>query len=295
MDLLGAPVDLGANQRGVGMAPMAIRLAGLREKAEVEGIPLRDLGDIETSSGKLEGDKGHLQQIRKICERLAQRTSRSLKEGRLPVVLGGDHSIAIGTLAGVAGHYRSRKQKLGLLWVDAHGDMNTPRTSPSGNIHGMPLAISLGVGSPELVRILRFSPKVEAARCALVGIRNLDQKEKDNIAGFGIKVFTMKDIDRRGLAAVMEEAIQTAAQGSDGMHVSFDMDVVDPSVAPGVGTPVPGGLSYREAHLVMELIYDSGAMVSLDMVEANPILDICNGTASLAVELILSALGKSIY
>jgi arginase len=295
VDLIGVPVDFGANQRGVGMAPTAFRLAGLKEKAAAEGFLLRDLGDIPTPVGKWRSGPENLAPIRKVCERLAALTAGSLREDRRPLVVGGDHSIAIGTIAGAARHFRTRKQKMGLLWVDAHGDMNTPSTSPSGNIHGMPLAISLGEGYPELVNLLRFAPKLEAARCALVGIRNLDQEEKDNIARFGVKVFTMKDIDRRGLTVVMEEAIQTAAQGSEGMHVSFDMDVVDPTVAPGVGTAVPGGLSYREAHLVMELIFDSGAMTSLEMVEANPIIDVCNSTASLGVELILSALGKSIY
>jgi arginase len=295
VDLLGVPVDFGANQRGVGVAPTAFRLAGLREKAAAEEIPLRDLGDIAVGEERPRRGAENLGQIKKVCERLAGEVGRSLRGGRRPLVVGGDHSIAIGTIAGAARHYREKKQKMGLLWIDAHGDMNTPATSPSGNIHGMPLAISLGEGYPELVRLLRFAPKVEAARCALVGIRNLDQDEKDNIARFGVKVFTMKDIDRRGLATVMEEAIQTASQGSDGMHVSFDLDVVDPTVAPGVGTAVPGGLSYREAHLVMELIYDSRAMTSLEMVEANPIIDVCNTTAALGVELILSALGKSIY
>ena len=295
VDLIGVPIDFGANRRGVGMAPMAFRLAGLQEKVQAEGISFRDLGDILVPSEGSEDARGHPALIRRICQKLADRVRRSLDGGRIPVTLGGDHSIAIGTVAGAARHFRARGCKMGLIWVDAHGDMNTPETSPSGNIHGMPLAVSLGEGHPELVRLLRFWPKVEAARCALVGIRNLDQREKDNIARFGIKVFTMKEIDRRGIAAIMEEAIATASQGSDGMHVSFDMDAVDPTVAPGVGTPVPGGLSYREAHLVMELIYDSGAMSSLDVVEANPIIDVRNGTAALGVELILSALGKSIY
>ena len=267
----------------------------MKDKAAEEGFDLRDLGDISAPPESVRSGPENLAPIRQVCTRLAALTAGSLKEGRRPLVVGGDHSIAIGTIAGAARHFRSRKPKMGLLWIDAHGDMNTPATSPSGNIHGMPLAISLGEGYPELVNLLRFAPKLEAARCALVGIRNLDQKEKDNIARFGVKVFTMKDVDRRGLTTVMEEAIQTAAQGSDGMHVSFDMDVVDPTVAPGVGTAVPGGLSYREAHLVMELIFDSGAMTSLEMVEANPIIDVCNSTAGLGVELILSALGKSIY
>jgi arginase len=295
VDIIGVPSDFGANQRGVGMAPMAFRLAGLREKVAAEGIDLRDLGDVTIPPEKAKGGPKNLPQIQRVSQRLADLVTGSLDEGRVPISLGGDHSIAIGSVAGASRHFRSRGKKMGLLWVDAHGDMNTPQTSPSGNIHGMPLAISLGEGYPELVRLLRFSPKVEAVRCALVGIRNLDQKEKDNISRFGIKVLTMKEIDRRGLAAVMEEAIGSVSRGSDGMHVSFDMDAVDPRVAPGVGTAVPGGLSYREAHLVLELVSDSGAMTSLDVVEANPIIDDRNSTAALGVELILSALGKSIY
>jgi arginase len=201
----------------------------------------------------------------------------------------------MGTLTGVARHFQERRLRLGVLWIDAHGDMNTPDTSPSGNIHGMPLAVSLGEGPRPLVRLGGFSPKVHASRCALVGVRNLDAAEKANMARFGVHVFTMKDIDRRGLATVMDEAIEAATRDSDGVHVSFDMDVVDPTVAPGVGTPVPGGMSYREAHLSLELIHDSGCMRSLEIVEANPILDLANATAKLGTELVLSALGKSIY
>jgi arginase len=295
VDLIGVPSDFGANQRGVGMAPMAFRLAGLKERAATEEIVLRDLGDIPIPPEGPRPGPRNLFQIKKVSRRLADLITRSLETGRLPISIGGDHSIAIGSVAGAARHFRAQGKKMGLLWVDAHGDMNTPETSPSGNIHGMPLAISLGEGYPDLVNLLRFSPKVEAARCALIGIRNLDQREKDNIARFGIKVLTMKEIDRRGIASVLEEAIGSVSNGIDGLHVSFDMDVVDPRVAPGVGTPVPGGLSYREAHLIMEMVFDSGAMTSLDLVEANPIIDVRNSTADLGVELILSALGKSIY
>lgn len=294
IELIGVPIDHGGNRRGVGLAPAAFRLAGLVDRARGEGFRLRDAGDVPVPEpGRSRASSAGV--IARACRDLAGRVGRSLDARRMPVVLGGDHSIAIGTLAGVAGHHRRRGKRLGVLWVDAHGDMNTPETSPSGNIHGMPLAISLGSGPRALTRIGGFSPKIEAARCALVGIRNLDALEKENIARFGVAVFTMKEIDRRGLAVVMEEAIEVAARGSDGIHVSFDLDVVDPGVAPGVGTPVPGGMSYREAHLCMELIHDCGRMCSLEVVEANPILDMANATARLGTELILSALGKSIY
>jgi arginase len=296
VEIIGMPVDFGGNLRGVGMAPTAFRLAGLSEKIIGEGFRVRDVGDLHVAAHMPAGQsRPRLRDMQAVYERLADHVDAALRARRLPVVLGGDHSIAIGTVAGVARHFRRRRKRLGLLWIDAHGDMNTLATSPSGNIHGMPLAISLGEGFPSLVRMLGFQPKIEAARCALVGIRNLDEREKENIARAGVKVFTMKDIDRRGLAVVVEEAIQVASQGSDGVHVSFDMDVVDPTIAPGVGTAVPGGLSHREAHLVMELVSDSRAMCSLEVVEANPILDNANTTVKLGVELILSALGKSIY
>jgi arginase len=296
VDLVGAPVDYGANLRGVGMGPTAFRLAGLVEKLAAEGIGVHDLGDVPLPwpRRKRPGDNS-LREIRTVCAELADRVTASLRRRRLPLVIGGDHSIAIGTLAGVSRHFRQARKRLGLLWIDAHGDMNNPRTSPSGNIHGMPLAVSLGDGIAQLVRLGGFAPKVEAARTALVGIRNLDEEERGNIARFGINVYTMKDIDRRGLASVMDEAIHVASKGADGVHVSFDMDVVDPQTAPGVGTAVPGGLSYREAHLVMELIHDAGILASLEVVETNPFLDVRSSTAKLGVELILSALGKSIY
>ncbi len=296
IEVIGCPVDFGGNLRGVGMAPTAFRLAGLVESISEQGLAIRDGGDIEVAKEKFPRKKEPpMKDIRQIYENLADRVTRSLKGRRFPLILGGDHSIAIGTIAGAARHFKNKNQRMGVLWVDAHGDMNTPETSPSGNIHGMPLAASLGEGISALVKVGGFSPKIEPQRCALVGIRNLDDAEKENIARFGVKVFTMKDIDRRGLSAVLEEAIAVASKGLAGMHVSFDLDVVDPKIAPGVGTAVPGGMSYREAHLTMELISDSKAMTSLEVVEANPILDIKNSTAQLGVELILSALGKSIY
>lgn len=296
VDFTGVPIDYGANARGVGMGPMAFRLAGLEEKLEAQGIEVRDLGDISLPPARRRrpGDNC-LREIVAVCGALADRVWSSLRRGRLPLVVGGDHSIAIGTVAGASRHFRARRQRMGLLWIDAHGDMNNPATSPSGNIHGMPLAVSLGDGISSLVKLCGFAPKVEAGRTALVGIRNLDDEERVNIARFGIHVYTMNDIDRRGMANVMDEAIAVVSKGSDGVHVSFDMDSVDPQTAPGVGTAVPGGLSYREAHLALELIHDAGVMTSLEVVETNPILDVRNATAKLGVELILSAMGKSIY
>ncbi|MBI4601231.1 MAG: arginase [Planctomycetes bacterium] len=296
IDLVGVPIDYGANLRGVGMGPTAFRLAGLAENLRAEGIAVRDQGDVPLPPPRKRppGDDC-LPEIRAVCADLARRVERALVAGRMPLVVGGDHSIAIGTVAGASRHFRARGGRMGLLWVDAHGDMNNPRTSPSGNIHGMPLAVTLGDGIPVLVRLGGFAPKVDPSRTALVGIRNLDEEERGNIARFGINVYTMKDIDRRGIASVMDEAVHVASNGADGVHVSFDMDVVDPQTAPGVGTAVPGGLSYREAHLVMELVHDAGVMTSLEVVETNPFLDVRSQTAKLGVELILSALGKSIY
>jgi arginase len=294
VELIGVPVDYGANRRGVGMGPAALRLAGLEEKLEAEGIPVLDRGDIVPPERRDRRARSRAE-VRLVCELLAAEVHGALRRGRLPLVIGGDHSIAIGTIAGASRYFREKRLRLGTIWVDAHGDMNNPTTSPTGNIHGMPLAVALGDGYRELVRLGGFQPKIEAARTALVGIRNLDDDERRNLARFGVNVFTMKDIDRRGLATVMDEALQVATKGADGVHVSFDMDAVDPGTAPGVGTAVPGGLSYREAHLVMELIHDAAVMTSLEVVETNPILDVRNATASLGVELILSALGKSIY
>lgn len=292
VDIIGAPVDYGANKRGVAMGPLAFRLSGLLERLEAEGIRAVDLGDVPAKMGPVED---RVREVSEVSRRIARKVSQSLEGGGLPLVLGGDHSVAIGSVAGASRFFRAKKLRLGVIWVDAHGDMNDARTSPSGNIHGMPLAVSLGEGYPELVGLLGFSPKIEAARTVLVGVRNLDGSERERIARFGIHVFTMKDIDQRGIAAVMDEALQITSRSADGVHLSFDMDSVDPEVAPGVGTAVPGGLSYREAHLVMELIHDAGVLRSLDVVETNPFLDVRNATARLGVELILSALGKSIY
>ena len=218
----------------------------------------------------------------------------ALEAGSVPVVLGGDHSVAIGTIAGVSRHLHRRKEKLGLVWFDAHADSNTAETSPSGNIHGMPLAAALGLGAPSLVNLAGFCPMVDGSRAALVGIRDVDPAERANVRASGIGAFTMRDIDERGMSAVMEQAIERASRGTAGIHVSFDLDGIDPDYAPGVGTPCPGGLSYREAHLAMEMLADTGRVVSAEFVEVNPILDHRNGTAALGVELLCSLLGKKI-
>jgi arginase len=219
---------------------------------------------------------------------------KSLEESMLPVVLGGDHSIAAGTLSGVAAHFKKKEKKVGLIWLDAHGDINTPESSPSGNVHGMPLATAMGYGATELVELQGFKPKVEPQNISLVGIRDLDSQEKKLAKKSGVHVFTMRDIDERGMREVMSDALKYAMDDTDGISVSLDMDFVDPSDAPGVGTPVRGGVTYREAHLAMEMIADTEAMVSLEIVEINPVIDEHNRTALLGVELVLSGLGKKI-
>jgi arginase len=219
---------------------------------------------------------------------------KTLEAGKVPLVLGGDHSVAAGTVSGVAEFYRRQQQKIGLIWIDAHTDINTPDSSPSGNVHGMPLAALMGLGPPELANILNFSPKVPAENCVLVGVRDIDSIEKENVRRAGIDVFTMRDIDERGMRTVMEEALRIAGRGTAGYHVSLDMDWIDPEDAPGVGTPVRGGATYREAHLAMEIIADHGRMLSFEIVEVNPVIDEHNRTADLAVELALSAFGKKI-
>jgi arginase len=221
-------------------------------------------------------------------------TEQTLSEGFLPVVLGGDHSIAIGSCSGVSDFFRKQSKKIGYLWLDAHGDMNTPDSSPSGNVHGMPLAALIGYGAPELVELLGYKPKIEPRNVAIVGVRDLDPKERRLVKDSGVHALTMRDIDERGMREVMSEALRFAMDDTDGVSVSLDMDVIDPSEAPGVGTPVRGGITYREAHLAMEMIADSEAMVSLEIVEINPVIDLHNTTALLGVEMVLSATGKKI-
>jgi arginase len=296
--IIGAPMDLGAGRRGVDMGPSAMRLAGLNEKLASLGYEVEDLGNIAVEQPEKlpvgPTNARYLPQIAHTCARLAGMVRGAIDEGRVPLVLGGDHSVAMGTVAGVASHFRERGEKIGLIWVDAHADMNTPESSPSGNVHGMPLAALIGSGAPELTELGGFAPKVEPASVAIVGLRSVDEIERQNVRGAGVHAFTMRDIDERGLRSVMQEAIEHAARGTAGFHLSFDMDAVDPQEAPGVGTPVRGGITYREAHLAMEIVNDSSQMVSMEMVEVNPVIDEVNRTALLAVELIMSAMGKRI-
>jgi len=297
--IIGVPLDLGGGRRGVDMGPSAFRIAGLGERIGALGYTIVDKGDLpapipETQELRDERKK-YIRDIAKVCQKVYQTAAASLDEGAMPILLGGDHSLGAGSVAAAAEWAkRTRQLPIGLLWIDAHGDMNTPATSLSGNVHGMPLAALLGGEPAELARIGTFSPKVEAAHTVLVGIRNLDEREKVAVRESHVHVFTMKDIDRQGVASVIEQAVQLAGDGTAGIHVSFDMDVCDPSIAPGVGTPVKGGLDYREAHMVMEIVADSGLLTSLDLVEVNPTLDVRNTTAQLGTELALSALGMKI-
>jgi arginase len=281
------------------MGPSALRIAGLGERIAALGCVVVDKGDLtspipETRHAQDE-QKKYIADIAAVCEQLYAVALESFVAKAIPLVLGGDHSLAAGSVAAAASWARSTGGRpLGLLWIDAHGDMNTPATSLSGNVHGMPLAALLGAEPPELSRIGGFSPKVRPDRTVLIGVRNLDEREKIAVRDSGVTVFTMKDVDRLGIAAVAEQAITVAGSGTAGIHVSFDMDVCDPSIAPGVGTPVKGGLDYREAHMVMEMVADSGLLTSLDLVEVNPTLDVRNQTAQLAAELALSAFGMKI-
>ena len=296
--ILGVPQDYGAGRRGVDMGPSAIRVANLNARLTALGHELIDLGNLTVEqpeqTRRSDGKVHHLPQIADNCLRLAKLVERAAARPSVPLVLGGDHSIAAGSVAGMAKHLRKAKAKLGLVWIDAHGDFNTPESSPSGNVHGMPLAAIAGLGVRDLTHLRGFSPMVAPENIVLVGIRDIDAGEARNIRQCGVQAFTMREIDERGMRAVMAEALQTARRGTGGFHLSLDMDALDPEYAPGVGTAVAGGLSYREAHLAMEMIHDARAMVSMDVVEVNPVLDIANKTAALAVELILSAMGKRI-
>ncbi|MCC7034279.1 MAG: arginase [Acidobacteria bacterium] len=296
--VIGAPLDLGGNRRGTDMGPSAFRIAGLGDQLATLGLRVADKGDIASpipeTKGPGDARKRYVREIARVCQKLFQASLASLEDGALPLVLGGDHSLAAGSVAASAAHVRRRGQPLGLIWVDAHGDMNSPSTSESGNVHGMPLAALLGREPLELARFHGPGPAVLPRHTVLVGIRNLDDVEKGIVKASKVHVFTMKDVDRLGIAEVMERALAIASRGTGGLHVSFDLDVCDPSIAPGVGTPVKGGLDYREAHVVMEMAAESGKLLALDLVEVNPTLDVRNATAELGVELALSALGKKI-
>jgi len=291
-------MDLGAGRRGVDMGPSAIRIAGIDERLAELGNRVIDEGDLDIKNveelrvGDLRAR--YLKEIARALRILAGRVDKIMTRKGFPLVLGGDHSVAAGSISGVAAYCRRKRKKLGVLWIDAHGDMNTPATSPSGNIHGMPLASVLGMGPRELTTIGGAFTKVDPLNVSIVGLRSLDEGEKRRIMRTGVNVFSMTDIDRQGIHRVMKKAIARATHGADFLHVSFDLDAVDPTVASGVGTPVKGGLDYREAHLVMELISESNRLTSLEVVEVNPILDTRNASAEFAVELVQSAFGKKI-
>ncbi|HWB86146.1 MAG TPA: arginase [Bryobacteraceae bacterium] len=296
--VIGAPLDLGQGRRGVDMGPSALRVANLNRRVASLGYVVEDLGNVPVEQAE-SSPEGHahakyLPQIAASCSRLAVLVEQTLGRGSVPLVLGGDHSVAVGTVSGVSQHFRKSAQQIGLIWLDAHADMNTPESSPSGNVHGMPLACLVGMGPPELTDLFGYAPKVNPRNTVIVGLRDVDQMEKPHVRESGVRAFTMRDIDERGLRSVMEEAIRLACDGTAGFHASLDMDFVDPQHAPGVGTPVRGGATYREAHLAMEMICDSGRMASLEVVEVNPAIDEENRTADLAVELIMSGLGKRI-
>lgn len=296
--ILGVPLGYGASMAGVDIGPAALRVARLNQRIARLGYSVRDLGDLRLERPQtLPEDHEKLKFVREIssaCEQLAGEVEAILGAGEFPIILGGDHSIAVGSFAGAAAYYRKREQTLGLIWFDAHADMNTPESTPSGNIHGMPLAALLGFGAPELTRVGGFSPKLDPALCAHVGARDIDPGERELIRKLGMRFFTMREIDERGMSACMDEAIAIASKGTAGYSVTFDVDALDPGDAPGSGTLVRGGLTYREAHLGMEKIAEHGGMRSLEIVEINTALDVNNKTAELGVELILSALGKTI-
>ncbi len=280
------------------MGPSALRLAGLNSKLQAMGYQVQDLGNVPVAQQETidEGSARakYLVPIAQCCSELARIVTEVVEKGQFPLVLGGDHSVGVGTVAGVAQAFRRRQQKIGLIWIDAHADMNTPEITPSGNVHGMPLASCLGRGPSELTDIFGYSPKLEGRNTVLIGLRDVDERERLMVRELGVVAFTMRDIDELGLGHIMERAIAAASDGAAGFHLSLDMDALDPDEAPGVGTPVRGGISYREAHLAMETICDSSRMLSMEVVEVNPVLDSANRTALLGVELIMSAMGKKI-
>jgi arginase len=296
--LIGVPMDLGAGRRGVDMGPSAIRIAGVAEKLKRLGHTVVDEGDIvirAPEQQKIRNERlRYLTEIVRACTILSTKVQKILEGSGFPLVMGGDHSIAIGTIAGIASYARARNKRPGILWIDAHGDMNTDSTTPSGNIHGMPLAASLGLGAAELASVGGAFRKIDPKDAVLIAIRDLDDGEREIIRKLGVNIFTMEQIDKYGMSVVLDKALRKLSK-ADYLHVSFDLDAVDPSVAPGVGTPVKGGLDYREAHLIMETLYEHGKVNSLEVVEVNPILDNRNQSAEFATELISSFFGKTIF
>lgn len=298
VSVLGVPLGYGASMAGVDMGPAALRVARLHQRIARLGYSVQDLGDLQLERPRAFPEPNeklkYVREISNACEQLAREVEAILDAGQLPLVLGGDHSIAIGSFSGAACHFRKQQETLGLIWFDAHADMNTPESTPSGNIHGMPLAALFGYGAPELTQVAGFSPKLDPRLCAHVGARDIDSGERELIRKLGVRFFTMREIDERGMKACMDEAIAIVSRGSAGYGVTFDVDALDPGDAPGSGTLVRGGLTYREAHLGMEIIAEAGGMRLLEIVEINTALDVNNKTAELGVELILSALGKTI-
>ncbi|HEY4321591.1 MAG TPA: arginase [Gemmatimonadales bacterium] len=295
--LLGVPLDLGASRRGVEMGPSAVRLARLASRLEQLGHDVVDTGDVRVPTRETLGlDHGieFLPVIAEVCAEVATRTAALVREGRIPLVLGGDHSLAAGSVAGVSTALAERGGQLGLIWLDAHADLNTPATTLSGNVHGMPVAHLIGQGDRRMSSLAKPGPAVRAEHVAIIGARDLDDAERANARAFGVTIYTMRDIDERGMRAVLRDAIAQVSNGTDGIHVSLDLDFVDPREAPGVGTPVRGGATFREAHLAMETLWDTGRVVAVDLVEVNPVLDEVNHTAELAVGLMASAFGQRI-
>jgi arginase len=297
--IIGVPMDLGASRRGVDMGPFAVRYADLHERLEQLGHTVEEGGNVEVpfredaERGAQRGAR-YLGAITDVCRSIAQQSRKALAEGRMPLVLGGDHSLAAGSVAGAAAHFASMNKRIGVIWMDAHGDLNTPGTSRSGNVHGMPLAHLLGHGDPAFANVAGVRPALRPENVALVGVRDLDAPEREHIKQWNLKALTMRSIDERGLRTVMKEAIAAASAGTAGIWLSFDLDVVDPEDAPGVGTAVPGGMTYREAHLALEMLADTGKLIGIDLVEVNPVIDEHNRTAGVAADLLLSALGKRI-
>lgn len=296
--ILSVHMDLGAGRRGVDMGPSAIRLAGLAPGIERLGWRVKEMGSVFVREPEAlplgKATARYLTEVLDVCTRLKAETARALEEGALPIALGGDHSIAMGSVAATALHHRRQERPIGLLWIDAHTDINTPETSLSGNLHGMPLAHLLGLGSPALRALAGDAPAVRPEHVAVLGVRSVDAGERETVKRLGVRVYSMSEIDERGFPDCLKEALARVTGGTAGFHLSFDLDAVDPRYAPGTGTPVPGGLTYREAHFACESAARSGVLLALDMVELNPTLDEHNRTGKLAVELILSALGKTI-
>ncbi len=296
--LISVYLDLGAGRRGVDMGPSAMRIAGLAEKLDALGFIVTEMGAIHAQEPEdiaIEDKKcRYITEVAEVNQAIQKHVQRALRGGQFPLILGGDHSLAIGTVSGVAQFMKQKNERIGVIWVDAHADMNTPETTPSGNIHGMPVSVLLGHGAPQLVALNGGTPSLLPENVTIIGARDIDPGEKELIRQLNVRVITMSEIDERGVGACIEEAIERASQGTAGFHLSFDLDAIDPWEAPGVGTPVEGGLTYREAHLICEKVAQSQRMLSMEMVELNPVLDARNRTAELAVSLIESALGKTI-